>query len=129
MSSPPKFHEMNDDELDRFIEKFPDRFDIQVALDERRKRMEKHKAVDADRKHKEAIATNREANCLSRIAIVVAVLAFTISFLAWVFPRDIHDTSQHNESYLPAVSLTLSNTPATNAAAWSNNISTIQSTN
>ena len=127
MSSPPKFYEMSDDELNRFIADYPDRFDIPVAIDERRKRMKKREAVDADRKHEEAIATSQEANRLSRFAILVAVSAIAISLGAWIFPRDIHDTSQRNEVHLPAVPLSLSNTPATNAVARSNDISTTQS--
>lgn len=127
MSSPPKFHEMSDDELDRFIANYPDRFDIQVAIDERRKRRQNREAVNADRKHKEAMATSQEANRLSRFAIGFAVIAIAISFGAWIFPRDIHDTNQRNEVHLPAVPLSLSNTPATNAVARSNDIPTTQS--
>lgn len=124
---PPNFPEMSDEELDRFIANYPDRLDIPAAIDERKTRRQKQADIEADQKHRETIAVNQNAIRLSGFSFVVAVVALAISFLAWIFPRETHDTNPSNEAHSPAVPLTLSNTPATNAVAQSNDVPTTQS--
>jgi len=89
--------------------------------EERRRHQQEINEAQTERRHQQEINANRAANRLSRWAILIAVAAFLVTVLAWLFPREPqgigHKESDRQQKAVPALLQSTNATalPLTNA--------------